>query len=290
MALLLALSLSNSFTKVGAIVAFAALVGIALLAMLFFAQARELKQLREWSEQEPQRMAELEHRLSSALALRIQRATAQLARPLAPAKAVSVAAPTTRVAPEASVVKLLPAAPAIIAGAAPIVVGRIVNDTEAEGPNEETDVAGAAAAEPSPVAVPVQAEAAEEAPVLAAVAAEARFAPASATASAAVSDAPAPAASAAPAAPTPPTAQASAPASRASTPRAPTPPPRPSAAAPLRIRCSSADGHARAAALGSPAVQRVAPNPRVAPCVAAVARRPVRLSYARSAPRAEAAC
>lgn len=57
-ALLLALSLSNSFTKVGAIVAFAAIVGIALLAMLFFAQARELKRLREWSEEEPQRMAE----------------------------------------------------------------------------------------------------------------------------------------------------------------------------------------------------------------------------------------
>jgi hypothetical protein len=96
-ALLLALSLSNSFTKVGAIVAFAAIVGIALLAMLFFAQARELKRLREWSEEEPQRMAELERRLSSALALRIQRATAQVARPVA-VKAVSATAPATQVA------------------------------------------------------------------------------------------------------------------------------------------------------------------------------------------------
>ena len=119
----LALSLSDTFTKVGAIVAFAAFLGIALLAMLFFAQARELKRLREWSEQEPARMAELEHRLSSAMAMRIQRATAQPARPVAQARAAAVSAaplatqvvsePPTERAPGPA---LLPAAPALIAG------------------------------------------------------------------------------------------------------------------------------------------------------------------------------
>jgi hypothetical protein len=46
---LLALSLSNTFTKIGALAAFAGLVGIAVLSLLFFAQARELKRLREWA-------------------------------------------------------------------------------------------------------------------------------------------------------------------------------------------------------------------------------------------------
>lgn len=36
-----ALSLSSTFTKIGAIAAFAALAGIALLSLLVFSQARE---------------------------------------------------------------------------------------------------------------------------------------------------------------------------------------------------------------------------------------------------------
>jgi hypothetical protein len=226
-ALLLALSLSNSFTKVGAIVAFAAIVGIALLAMLFFAQARELKRLREWSEEEPRRLAEVEQRLSSALALRIQRATAQVARPAAPARAVSAGVPATQVAPDASVIKLLPAAPAIIAGAA-------MNGTVTETAAEEPDVA--AAPEPElPVAAPVRAKVPEEAPALAAVAAEASSLTASASPASPLSASPPPAppvpvraadparsSSVPPAAPPP------------SAPRAPTPPPRPARATPRR--------------------------------------------------------
>ena len=45
----LALSLSSSFTKIGAIAAFVALVGIAVLSLLVFSQARELRRLREWA-------------------------------------------------------------------------------------------------------------------------------------------------------------------------------------------------------------------------------------------------
>ena len=81
--LLLALSLSNSFTKVGAIAAFAALVGIAILSLLFFAQARELKRLREWAGRAPERAAELEQRASPVAAARVPpRPGTQQVRPI----------------------------------------------------------------------------------------------------------------------------------------------------------------------------------------------------------------
>ena len=68
---LLALSLSSSFTKIGAIAAFAALVGIAVLSLLVFAQARELKRLREWAGRAPERSAEQEQRVSAEAAARL---------------------------------------------------------------------------------------------------------------------------------------------------------------------------------------------------------------------------
>ncbi len=70
----LALSLTSTFTKVGAIAGFAALLGIALLSLLAFAQAREIKRLREWAGRAPERAAEMEQRVSTEAAARIQRA------------------------------------------------------------------------------------------------------------------------------------------------------------------------------------------------------------------------
>ena len=67
---LLALSLSSTFTKIGAIAAFAALAGIAILSLLVFAQARELKRLREWAGRAPERAAEQEQRISAEVAAR----------------------------------------------------------------------------------------------------------------------------------------------------------------------------------------------------------------------------
>jgi hypothetical protein len=72
-ALLLALSLSSSFTKVGAIVAFAALLGIAILSLLVFSQAREIKRLREWAGRAPERALEAEQRVTAGVAARTQR-------------------------------------------------------------------------------------------------------------------------------------------------------------------------------------------------------------------------
>ena len=99
---LLALSLSGSLTQIGALAAFAALVGIAVLSLLFFSQARELKRLREWAGRAPERAAELEQRVSAAAAARVQQSTSGV-RPVgrsAPinARAVSAAGPATRVA------------------------------------------------------------------------------------------------------------------------------------------------------------------------------------------------
>src|SRR3954447_17894427 len=67
---LLALSISTKFTEVGAIVAFAALLGIAVLSLLVFSQAREIKRLREWAGRAPERAAEMEQRVSESAAVR----------------------------------------------------------------------------------------------------------------------------------------------------------------------------------------------------------------------------
>ncbi|MGO9321994.1 MAG: hypothetical protein ACLQBY_14490, partial [Solirubrobacteraceae bacterium] len=100
-----ALSLSSTFTKIGAIAAFAALVGIAILSLLVFSQARELKRLREWAGRAPERAADLEQRVSTAAAVRVQQQqapAAQMARPVpraapVPAAAAAAGAPATRV-------------------------------------------------------------------------------------------------------------------------------------------------------------------------------------------------
>jgi hypothetical protein len=69
-ALLPALSLSNKLLEVGALAAFAALVGIAIVSLLVFSQARELKRLREWAGRAPERAAELEQRVAAEAAMR----------------------------------------------------------------------------------------------------------------------------------------------------------------------------------------------------------------------------
>lgn len=57
-----ALSISDQVEKFGAYAGFAAVVGLAVLALLYFASARELKRLREWADRAPERVADLEAR------------------------------------------------------------------------------------------------------------------------------------------------------------------------------------------------------------------------------------
>ena len=80
-----ALSLSSTFTELGALLSFVALFGIALLALLAFSQAREIRRLREWAGRAPERAAELEQRVSASAASRVQqpRGAVQAAHPAA---------------------------------------------------------------------------------------------------------------------------------------------------------------------------------------------------------------
>jgi len=84
MAVTLALSINDFVDKVGAYVGFAAAIGLALFALLLFAQARELKRLREWGAQAHDRMGELEKRLAAALELARRAGVQQRAGQTAP--------------------------------------------------------------------------------------------------------------------------------------------------------------------------------------------------------------
>src|SRR3954447_8803827 len=57
---LLAFSLQDQVDKFGAYVGIAAFFGLAILTLLYFAQAREVKRLREWAGRAPERAVELE--------------------------------------------------------------------------------------------------------------------------------------------------------------------------------------------------------------------------------------
>ena len=60
---LFALSFQGQVEKYGAYVGIAAFFGLAILSLLYFAQARELKRLREWAGRAPERARELEQRV-----------------------------------------------------------------------------------------------------------------------------------------------------------------------------------------------------------------------------------
>jgi hypothetical protein len=81
---LLALSLQDQVEKYGSYVGIAAFFGLAILSLLYFAQAREVKRLREWAGRAPERAREVEE---AALA------AAEAARRRPPPVAVPQAAP-----------------------------------------------------------------------------------------------------------------------------------------------------------------------------------------------------
>src|SRR6187402_1975263 len=101
---ILALSVSDKIDQYGAYAGFASVLGLAVLSLLYFAQAREVKRLREWAGRSPERAAELEQ------------AYGEYAQPVrqAPAPAVQaqprpvVQAQPVQVAPANGVVALKP--------------------------------------------------------------------------------------------------------------------------------------------------------------------------------------
>jgi hypothetical protein len=63
MDLILAFSIQEQVEKYGAYVGLAAFIGLAVLSLLYFAQARELKRLRDWAGRAPERAQELQARV-----------------------------------------------------------------------------------------------------------------------------------------------------------------------------------------------------------------------------------
>nr|MDQ6914698.1 hypothetical protein [Actinomycetota bacterium] len=61
-----ALSISGELQKIGAIAGLAAIPGLAILALLYFGQAREVKRLREWAGRAPERAHEQQERVAAA--------------------------------------------------------------------------------------------------------------------------------------------------------------------------------------------------------------------------------
>ena len=80
-ALTAAVSAADIVERAGSYAGLAAVVGLAVLALLYFSQARELKRLREWAGRAPERALELEQRVQSDAQRRV------VAQPIAPASA-----------------------------------------------------------------------------------------------------------------------------------------------------------------------------------------------------------
>jgi hypothetical protein len=121
MSSILALSVSDKIDQYGAYAGFASVVGLAVLSLLYFAQAREVKRLREWAGRAPERAADLQER--AAAAAQQQRIVAPRPVPTTPGAPVTPAVPGARPAAatpagQAQAVPGAAAAAATAAGAA----------------------------------------------------------------------------------------------------------------------------------------------------------------------------
>src|SRR3954447_17313194 len=106
---LLAFSLQDQIEKYGAYVGIGSFFGLAILSLLYFAQAREVKRLRDWAGRAPERAAEVEA-MAVAHAQQVRRAPQP-----APAAPAPQPAPATAAAAANGAVKLAPAEVAALA-------------------------------------------------------------------------------------------------------------------------------------------------------------------------------
>src|SRR5947199_9732833 len=112
----LAFSVHNFISSVGADAGFAAIIGLAILILLYFAQARETASLREHSEEAAARIHQLEARLAQVLqGESVPRGTNEAAAeaPQAqaqPARGAAAARPAGALAGGAPAASVLPAA------------------------------------------------------------------------------------------------------------------------------------------------------------------------------------
>jgi hypothetical protein len=85
---ILAFSVQDQVEKYGAYVAVASFIGLALLSILYFAQAREVRRLRDWAGRAPERDAELEARVTTQAE---EARRVQAVRPVEPERRPAVA-------------------------------------------------------------------------------------------------------------------------------------------------------------------------------------------------------
>jgi hypothetical protein len=157
-ALVIAASAADTIVKLGAYAGFASIIGLAVMSLLYFAQAREVKRLREWAGRAPERDAEVAQRVQADAQKRV------VATPMAPATTAAQQAEAARTAAAAALYAKIPAPappPAPLVGppgqlARPVVPGtlpgQVAGATTTPAPGS---VPGATT--PSPVTPPAQA-------------------------------------------------------------------------------------------------------------------------------------
>ncbi len=118
--------------RVGSFVGFFALLGLAILALLYFSQARDVRRLREWAGRAPERAAEAEVRTAAPVVTQAQPQTPNVVRKAAPPATAPAAPGSTAPATAAAKAAAGPGTPAGVtaAGGAP----------PATEPDEATDV------------------------------------------------------------------------------------------------------------------------------------------------------
>src|SRR4051812_23833297 len=93
---ILAFSVQHEVEKYGAYIAVACFLGLALLSILYFAQAREVRRLRDWAGRAPERDAELEARVTAQAE---DPRRAQAGRPVQPARPAPALSEDTQIPP-----------------------------------------------------------------------------------------------------------------------------------------------------------------------------------------------
>ncbi|HZB75398.1 MAG TPA: LytR C-terminal domain-containing protein [Solirubrobacteraceae bacterium] len=151
-----ALSFQDQVEKYGVYVGIAAFFGLALLSVLYFSQARELKRLREWAGRAPERARDLEQRVVAQATATVARRSPQM--PAAPGKPAGAIAPARRLAE-------MPAPQATeLAGKAPeedaaVTNGNVPSPPEADAaPPAAPPAPGAEEAPPTPPDAPAMQE------------------------------------------------------------------------------------------------------------------------------------
>jgi hypothetical protein len=106
---LAAIALADQVERIGSYFGFAAVIGLAVLSLLYFSQAREVKRLREWAGRSPERDAELAQRVQADAQRRVvaQPVTASrpAPQPASPQTAAAVQADAARKAAAAAVME-----------------------------------------------------------------------------------------------------------------------------------------------------------------------------------------